>query len=197
MKSLLIFAALTLVCAIVIFYNNRISFEIINNSTSDDNLRQMIYKLASINFNIQRGFETSADYWITAMINKQLVGMVGIIIRSETCYIFGVGVHPSYQRRGIARRLMEKSIKFARNNKCNQCELNVSLDVGTVEDRKFEQEQIDSKKIYIWKKYREILVRFYGTLGFHSNQNIYDQDNPIICTQSRNFPMFLRNYDSP
>ena len=73
---------------------------------------------------LQRNLALQPDGWLVAESNGTLVGMVGAVDYGGFAYVGLMGVHPAFQRRGIATVLMEHLLVWLNEHSC--CE--VALD---------------------------------------------------------------------
>jgi ribosomal protein S18 acetylase RimI-like enzyme len=54
------------------------------------------------------------DGWFVAEEDGERVGVVGVVVHETAAYVGLMAVHPSHQRRGLARRLLDRALAFVR-----------------------------------------------------------------------------------
>jgi GNAT superfamily N-acetyltransferase len=67
---------------------------------------------------LQRYLSLQPDGWFGAVLEDQLVGMVGAVNYGEFAYIGLMGVHPDFQRRSIGNKLMQNLLDWLNMQNC-------------------------------------------------------------------------------
>lgn len=94
-----------------------------------DRVRQMVNRMFGIFGKVFLGLTTlfgrEPVKFFVAEVDKRIVGTAMVNNRGRAGYISTVMVHPSYRRRGIAKRLMESAVDYIKNRKMSRAVLHV------------------------------------------------------------------------
>ena len=109
--------------------------------------------------------------FLVAEVNRRLVGTAMVNRRGKVGYISTVMVHPTYRRKGIARKLMKNALNYIQNKNLKRAVLHV---VST---------NVPAKNLYTELGFRE----FEKTAHLVGNIDHFSQAENVEGVQIRNF----------
>ncbi len=140
-----------------------------------DHVKKMVDQMFGIIGRIFLGFSKlfgkEPIKFLVAEVNKRLVGTTIVNNRGKVGYISTVMVHPTYRRKGIARKLMKNALDYIQKKKMEKAVLHV---VST---------NVPAKSLYTKLGFKE----FEKTMYLVGNVDSFSQPENVKGIQIRNF----------
>jgi ribosomal protein S18 acetylase RimI-like enzyme len=150
------------------------SEELVVSGFDPDRAKKMVDQMFGIIGRIFLGFSKlfgkEPIKFLVAEVNQRLVGTAMVNSRGKVGYISNVMVHPTYRRKGIARKLMKNSLDYIQKKNLKRAVLHVSTNVP-------------AKNLYTELGFRE----FEKTAHLVANMDHFPQAENVEGVQIRNF----------